>query len=197
LEQADGAATFFAMDAGVDTGPILVQEPFQVGDGDYASDVLSHMDAAIDRALDRWLPKLRESTTLEGAPQDEADASFRGRRAPKDGEINWSASAIEIARLVRATSRPHPGARTFYAGSTITIWRAAAVESECVGAVGRVLRVGGDSFLVQTGDGCLEVLEFETEAGASIPGVGARLTIAVEAEIAKLRADIEDLKQQL
>jgi methionyl-tRNA formyltransferase len=206
LESRPGAATFFLMDEGVDSGPILAQvlaqEPFFVGPRDNARDVVARMLEAIDRALGRWLPALRAGH-WDPVPQDHRQATMYGRRAPDDGLIQWSKPAKQIDALVRAASAPHPGAYTYCAGNKLIVWR---VEPETAtpwrGVPGRVLTVeDGKGPLVQTGDGLLWLSEIEEVAsGDGRPAIlplkpGIRLGYAPEDDIHRLRRRVRELER--
>ena len=200
LDVEDGASTFFLLNEGVDAGPILVQEPFAVAEGDDAGDVVETLEAAIDRGLDRWLPRLREGV-LEATPQDEARATYNGRRSPEDGLLDWSRPAAELARLVRAAARPHPGAFTYSEGERIVVWQAEpAPDCPYRGVVGRVLTTeASGAALVQTGDGVLRLNEWAAaETGETPPlRVGRRLGIEPQTEIAALRTLVESLTERV
>jgi methionyl-tRNA formyltransferase len=156
LDAQPGAATFFLIDEGVDSGPIFVQETFEVTPDDYASDVGQKLISATERALDRWLPELLTGV-WNPRPQDEVLATYNGRRIFDDGLLDWNRSSDEIHALIRAASTPHPGAYTWYQGRKLIVWRA-ELEKHLPwrGAVGRVLHTEIDrGALIQTGDGLL------------------------------------------
>lgn len=171
----DGAATFFVLEGEADAGAIFVQEPFAVAKDAYAMDVIESVRAAIDRALDRWLPSLLAGE-WNPVPQDEAKASWYGKRAPEDGLIDWRLPAAEIHRLVRAASRPYPGAFTHLRGRKMLVWRARIADVPFRGVIARILDVRDGSLLVQTGDGLLWIDEYELVDGAPAPKllVGAK-----------------------
>jgi methionyl-tRNA formyltransferase len=202
LEGRPGAANFFLMDEGADSGPILVQEPFYVGEQDYAADVWASMEAAIDRALDRWLPRLLAGEWLP-QPQNHNRATYYARRAPSDGNISWFHPVHEIHALIRASSHPHPGAYTYLGNHQVIIWRAQIEHSLPMhGVVGRVLSVEDDrGALVQASDGLIWLNEFEIVAQADIPSpklrVGVRLGYAPEDEIYRLHKQIYTIEERL
>lgn len=200
LDNRPGAATFFLMDEGMDSGPILVQQPFFVTSADYANDVVDKLEEAIDKALDNWLPQLL-SGQWQPQPQDNALATYNGRRAPTDGLIDWHDSAKSIHALIRATSRPHPGAYTYVSANKLIIWRAELEQSlPHRGVVGRVLLVDSDKgCLIQTGDGLLWLTETEFVAteSPSAMRVGMKMGYSVDDELYRLKQKMVTLEQRL
>jgi methionyl-tRNA formyltransferase len=203
MEGRSGAATFFMMNEKADAGPILVQEPFPVTDADYSADVVGKLEAAMDIALDRWLPRLKEGE-WEAVPQAEERATFYGKRAPEDGVIRWEWPAAKILSLIRAASRPYPGAYTFFGDRKWIVWRA---EMETAvpfrGVAGRVLDFDkSKGFLVQTGDGLLWLTQTEFESAPTgehplAPKVGALLGYGAENEIYLLKQRVAALETLL
>lgn len=200
LDAIPGAATFFVMDEGADSGPILVQEPFDVRSADDAEQVTASLEQAIVRALDRWLPKLLAGE-WNPQPQDDTAATYHGKRAPEDGWIDWNKSAREIDALIRAAGRPHPGAFTFLKDRKLLVWRSQLdTTTPFRGVIGRVLLTDPKcGALVQTGDGLLWLSEVAWSDGdISKPpklAVGQRLGYVVEDEINQLKARIAELEK--
>lgn len=203
LDATPGAATFFVMDEGADSGPILVQEPFAVHPTDDAADVTRSLEQAIVRALDRWLPRLL-SGEWDPQPQDDTLATYHAKRAPEDGWIDWTKSACEIDALIRAAARPHPGAYTYLKDRKLLIWRAAIETAYPIrGVIGRVLLTDPQrGALVQTGHGLLWLHEVawadakETTKPAKLI-VGQRLGYVVEDELAQLKHRVTELERLL
>jgi methionyl-tRNA formyltransferase len=195
-----GAATFFLMDEGTDSGAILVQEPFPVAKDARSSDVIDEVRAAIGRALDRWIPRLVKGE-WNPAPQDHSKATYLGKRGAEDGLIDWSQSALEIDRLVRTAGRPYPGAYTYVKDAKLLIWRTEVDRSNLHrGVTGRVLEIDGDgAMLVQTGHGRLWLRETEFQANGERPrvAVGTRLGYAAENEIYVLRRRVAELERRI
>ncbi len=199
LDATPGAATFFVMDEGADSGPILVQESFAVRPTDDAEQVTASLEQAIVRALDRWLPRLLAGE-WDPQPQDDTAATYHGKRAPEDGWIDWNKSAREIDTLIRAAGRPHPGAFTFLKDRKLLVWRAELdTATPFRGVIGRVLLTDPQrGALVQTGDGLLWLSEVAAADGDSkLPklAVGQRLGYVVDEEINQLKARIAELEK--
>jgi methionyl-tRNA formyltransferase len=194
----DGAATFFVLEQDADSGAIFVQEPYHVVPGMYGAEVIEEVRAAIDRGLDRWLPKLIAGE-WQATPQDEARASFWGKRAPEDGLIDWSRPAEEIARLVRTASRPYPGAYTYARDAKLVVWRASVSDLPFRGVPGRILQRWTDGrALVQCGSGLLMLEDCEREDREAVRlTTGQRLGYAAEDEINRLKREIAELRRLL
>lgn len=196
LDQIDGAASFFLIGEGVDDGPILVQQPFKIEQTDDAAVVEQKILIAEAMALDNLLPRLKEEG-LRSVGQDHAEASWYGRRVSEDGWIDWHCQADDIARLVRASTRPHPGAFTYCQDEIITIWRAEVEIRAEKGVIGRVLSVDARrSFVVQCGQGILKVTSWEASKDWS-PRVGQKLGYYSEAEIYRLRSQVGGLAERV
>jgi methionyl-tRNA formyltransferase len=197
-DRTNGAATFFLLGNGVDDGAIFVQEQFAVNTDDHASEVESKMLEALDRALDRWLPRF-VTGEWNPIPQDESLATYNEIRKPDDGIIDWHQTDDEIYSHIRATSRPHPGAYTFVNDNKLIIWRAQIDNNIPIrGIVGRILRINEEKQpLVQTGRGLIRLIDFEWESSQySYPQlrVGTRLGYVSQNEIFDLRQRVTTLE---
>ncbi len=197
MRREDGAATFFRLREEVDAGPILAQQPFHVAEGDDAGTVETKMLEAEAAALDEWLPTLSERK-LRGFEQAHDRATFYGRRTPSDGLVDWHDTARAIDRLVKTSTRPHPGAFTYQGDEIVTLWSATfETGSPFSGVVGRILSVAADGgFLVQCGGDVLRV-ETWTAESAWRPRVGVRLGYEPQYEIHRLKRHCRALESRL
>ena len=203
LDAANGAATFFVMTGEADAGGILAQETFDVSPTDYVGDVAKAQFEAIERALEAWIPLLLAGH-WNPRPQHDDLATWNGRRAPADGLIDWNRPAGEIHSLIRAVSRPFPGAYSHHHGQKLVVWRA-ELESELPfrGVTGRILKIDPErGALVQTGDGLLwlvEVKRIDSDGETTSPrlAVGSRLGMAVEDGQAAMMVQIEKLQRRV
>ncbi len=156
-EQETGVTTM-KIDAGMDTGDILLtrQEPIRDDDTtETLSDRLSVMGADL---MVETLRKL-ERGEIVPQPQDSRLATPAPRLKKSDGRIDWTQPGVELARRVRGLA-PWPGAYTTFRGKNLHIWRAVAAPAPGGAqlAPGTVFTEGG-RLAVASGEGTLLVLE--------------------------------------
>lgn len=187
LENKTASATFFLMGEGADDGPIFIQSLFEVQKDDDATVVEEKIKEHIGKSLDVWLPELKKGI-WNPEPQDDAMASWYGKRAPEDGWINWNNSSEYLNRLIKASSKPHPGAYTYYKDFKVVIWKSQLETSlKIKGVVGRVLLIEENKgYLIQCGQGLLWIRDIDTNSERK-PRVGDKLGYNVEDEIYKIK----------
>jgi methionyl-tRNA formyltransferase len=201
LEQPAAANLFFLSDD-PDAGDIIDQRPVEVRPDDYAQDLIDRTNAVLEQMVHDLCPALR-SGRIARRPQNHAEATWYGRRTPEDGRVDWRGSTAEIHRLVRAVSRPYPGAFTDYGAQRLIVWRAQPHERrDHVGTIGQIVRVDPErGLLVQTGDGLIWLTEVTDAAGAMMKPceiqVGRRLGASPEARIEELELRVRALENQI
>ncbi len=193
LNESQGAATFFLMTTAVDNGPIFIQDFFEVTDKDTANTVEEKVILSIRSALDRWLPELKLGN-WDPIHQQEREATYYEKRTPQDGWINWNNGADDIETLIRATTKPYPGAYTFFKTFKVIVWAARVEENiKITGVIGRVLLSKNNELLIQTGKGLiwLEDFEFEDYSGSRTLAfplkVGDKFGYNLEFELFKIK----------
>lgn len=197
LGKVQGAATFFKMDEGMDSGSIWSQVNYDVDQNDDATSVIHQILKAIEKALDAVLPDLKKGIFMT-TPQDESKATYLGKRNPEDGIIDWEQSAANIHRLIRATTKPLPGAYTYLGTKKIVIWNASISEiTNHLGVVGRIVIADATSGIhIQTGAGLLKLENIEGINSDDLK-VGNTLGFHFEKEYFKLSDRIEIIENQL
>lgn len=113
--------TFFKMDEGVDTGPILDQYEISLPSDETATTLYSKVNEAHVNLIRQIWPKL-QADSIKGEIQDESKASYWEGRTPADGELFWHMGVQNVDRLVRATTHPYPGAYVMEDGKKYIIW---------------------------------------------------------------------------
>ncbi len=152
----------FFIDQGVDSGDILGQQEFIIEDTDYASDVSRKIEDAAGILFRRVLKQILDGT-YERIKQNEEEATYTLKRTPGDGQIDWNSPIADIHRLIRAVSRPYPGAFGMYDSKhQIIIWRAEKCENtKYIGMNGQIAEISGNEMLVVCRDGLLRVTEYK------------------------------------
>lgn len=154
--------TIMRMDAGLDTGPILLAEPEPIGPDDTAAtltDRLAVRGAALAvEALDRL-----EAGDLEAVPQTGAGASYAHKVSAGEAAIDWGGSARGIERSVRAY-HPWPGAWTTRAGERLKVQRAAVVPGAADAPPGTIVEIDPRP-VVASGEGRVALVEVQPAGG--------------------------------
>lgn len=159
----------FKIDAGVDSGAILGSRQFELTDHDdivssYRKTVIVGAEIIGD-VLSNWDARLAAASL-----QDEEGVAYLPQRKDEDGAIDWTQSSEDVCRLVRALTRPYPGAHTKTARSPVRIWRArpiGCVPPDLEVACGTVIDAAADGTLVvRAGDGYVFVDEYEAQGPA-------------------------------
>ena len=125
---SETGVTIMLIDAGVDTGPTLLQRTLPISDDDTTGSLTTKLAALGASALLEVLP-LWVQGKITPQPQDEQLASHTRMLRKEDGEIVWNHPAEVLARAVRAFT-PWPSAYTNWRGKLLKIISAHAVPSE-------------------------------------------------------------------
>ncbi|MEY8396465.1 methionyl-tRNA formyltransferase [Lachnospiraceae bacterium 45-P1] len=154
--------TLFKIDEGADTGDIIDQEPFEIGEDDYSDNVLNKLHEALLKLYKRALPDLMDGTYAL-TKQDHSKATYCLRRAPEDGQIDWNLPGKDLVRFIRAVSRPYPGAFSYYDHEyKIIIWRAKIEENtKYYGFPGQIAELSDEQMIIVLKDGLLVVEDYE------------------------------------
>ena len=155
----------------LDAGDILLQRQIPIGpDEDFGS--LHDRLAALGAQAATETMALLHQRAAPRIPQSHNDATPAPPIARQELTIDWTRSAGELARLVRALS-PAPGARTARQGDLLKILAAEAGKNagEEKGVPGRVREVTRDGFWVEAGSGCLFVRRVQP-AGRKVMAAG-------------------------
>ncbi len=154
--------TTMQMDAGLDTGGILLQRELEISEDENAPELMKKLSVLGADLLSETLAMYDE---LTAQPQDDERATLAPIMKKEDGLIDWTLSAADISNRVRGF-QPFPTAFTFYNGKKLTIWKAKEVQSSRfkIQSVGEILEAKGDTLLVFcSGDSVLQVDELQLE----------------------------------
>ncbi len=137
-----------------DAGDIMAQKKVEITDNDTARTLHAKCAEAAKEVLDDILPKIKDGSA-KGTAQDESKASYYGGRNPADGEINWNGSATQTRNLVRAVTKPFPGAFSYVSSRKVIFWQTSEVASEASARPGEILSVA--PLVIACKDGAIKV----------------------------------------
>ncbi|HEX5740658.1 MAG TPA: methionyl-tRNA formyltransferase [Pilimelia sp.] len=142
--------TAHLMDATLDAGPIILQRRVPVGPRDTTVDLFHKTLALFGPITVDGLAEMASGRT-DFAPQDRGKASFFHKRSEEDIRIDWTWSAEELDRLVRAQCPPYPQAFCFHKGRRLEILTARVSEGVYGGTPGRIFYREGDGVAIVAG----------------------------------------------
>lgn len=150
--------TIMQMDEGLDTGPMLLRRSIAVSPEDDAGSLHDRL-AALGAEM---IVETLGATGIEATPQPVDGVTYAAKITRADTMLDWSRSAPELERQVRAM-RPSPGAQTTLDGEPLKIWRARTTEG--IGEAGEVLSAEASGIRVACADGALILEEVQRAGG--------------------------------
>uniref|UniRef100_A0AAU2UXQ6 Formyltransferase family protein n=1 Tax=Streptomyces sp. NBC_00003 TaxID=2903608 RepID=A0AAU2UXQ6_9ACTN len=176
--ERQGGVSLHHMVAEPDAGDLVDQEPFPIGSDDTPLDVYAKLVPAAATVVRRSIPPLLTADAPRW-PQAASKATVFGARRPADGLIDFRYASEDVRNLIRAVTRPYPGAFTYAGAHRVTVWRASHPETPGprvpTTTVGEVLIDGAEMFVV-CGDGRrLRLDDIEIDAHRGNPRSGAHI----------------------
>ena len=153
--------TIMQMDAGLDTGDILLQEEIPLAADETGESLYNKMARLGGELLVKALPMIEEGT-LTPVRQDDSASSYASMLRKEMGNIDWSMPAGKIERLVRGLNS-WPGAYTFMNGKMLKIWGSSVADTEAKGEPGTVAGTDKKAIYVNCGEGVLALEEVQYE----------------------------------
>lgn len=169
LGLTETASSFFFMDESVDSGDVLSQKRLDVQEEDDAATLYERLKEVALNQVEEFTPLLAAGD-FPRIPQNHEKANIWRKRGRADGKIDWRMPANGIYNLVRALTKPYPGAHIEVAGAEIKVWRCEILceinpQDELSNLEpGRVLAANANGLDVRCGDGVvrLKIHEFQT-----------------------------------
>ena len=173
--ERETGVTVFRPDAGVDTGPIVVQRGgVEIRDSDTAGtlyferlyplgvEAMIEAAGAVDRGDARY------------EPQDESRATHQGLVADEDARIDWAADAQAIDRRIRGCD-PQPGAFAIRDGERVRLFGGQLLDTADAGPPGAVVAVDAGRLTIAARGGRISVARVRIGDGAKLPAADAGL----------------------
>ena len=155
--------TIMQMDAGLDTGDMLLMERLPIRAEDSTGSLHDRLAVLGGRLIVEAL-EIAACGGLTAQKQPTEGVNYAHKIEKTEAAIDWTQSAATLARRVRAFN-PFPGAATARAGESVKVWAAHAVDGSSGAAPGAVLAVGEEGIRVQTAEGVLVLTELQRAGG--------------------------------
>ncbi len=146
---AETGVCIMAMEAGLDTGPVLLREATEIGPEDTTGDLHDRLSAMGARLIVEALARLNDLTPR---PQPAQGVTYAEKIDKAEARIDWTRPAVEVDRAIRGLS-PFPGAWCEIGGDRARLLRSRLAEGS--GAPGEVL----SGLKIACGDGAVEILQ--------------------------------------
>jgi methionyl-tRNA formyltransferase len=161
---SDTGVCIMHMDAGLDTGAVLMRESLPISDTDTSASLHDKLAAMGSRLIVDTLSALAQ---LQAKTQSTEGVTYAAKILKDEALIEWQLPAVCLSQRIRAFD-PFPGAHTLCDGQVLKIWSCLAVQGTSHAEPGSVVKLHTDAFDIATGDGILRVTQVQRPGGKRI-----------------------------
>jgi len=158
---SESGVTVMQMEAGLDTGPMLLKVRTPIGPSDTGGSLHDRLAALGAQAVVEAVARLKAGS-LPGERQDDTLATYAHKLSKDEARLDWQRPAAELERLVRAFN-PWPICHSSLAGDVLKVHAARLVPGQ--GEPGRILAAGKDGLTVACGTGALQLTRLQLPGG--------------------------------
>lgn len=156
---AETGVTIMQMDAGLDTGAMLLSESLKLGADETAGELHDRLAMLGARLI---VDALARYDTLTPVAQPASGVTYAAKIGKAEAQLDWTQAADVLARKIRAFN-PFPGATLTLASESVKIWRAETVIG--AGNPGQILAADANGIVVATTQGALRLTELQKPGG--------------------------------
>ena len=164
---AQTGITIMRMEAGLDTGPMLLAETIDIDAQDSTGSLQERLAKLGARLV---VDALGRFDHLVPVSQPTAGVSYANKIDKAEARLDWNQPAMLLARKLRAFN-PFPGALVTLAGEPVKVWRGEVVVAS--GRPGEVLAADATGIVVACGEGALRLTELQKPGGRRVASAGA------------------------
>jgi len=159
--KTETGVTIMYMNAGLDTGDIISICRMEIGEDENYGELQQRMAELGAEELLKVI-RLLEQGEVSRTVQDDTHSTYAERLLSTDEKIDWNHTADKIHCQIRALS-PEPGAYTLWNGKRFKMLASHIIEKESTGEAGKVLAITPKGFIVQAGQGSIEIQVIQKE----------------------------------
>jgi methionyl-tRNA formyltransferase len=167
---AESGVDLMQMEAGLDTGPILLERRTPISGDDTGGSLHDRLSALGADVLADGLQRLLAGDMPAAAPQADEGVTYAHKLDKAEAKLDFQRPAIELERQVRAFD-PWPVAEAEIAGERVRVWAALAIETQHQASPGSVIAAGRDGIDLACSQGALRVLAVQRAGGKRIGAV--------------------------
>ncbi|TAJ22493.1 MAG: methionyl-tRNA formyltransferase [Rugosibacter sp.] len=154
--------TIMQMDAGLDTGAMLLTESLKIGAGETAGELHDRLAALGARLI---VIALAQRNALKPVAQPTSGVTYAAKIRKAEAQLDWNEPADLLARKIRAFN-PFPGATLTLAGEPVKVWRAEPITGS--GSPGQILAADADGIIIAISHGALRLTELQKPGGRRV-----------------------------
>jgi methionyl-tRNA formyltransferase len=163
---AQTGISIMCMEAGLDTGPVLLRKPLSMGPRETAGTLTQ---ALAELGAEAIVEALADLPRLQPEAQDASLATYAAKVAKAEARIDWGQPSEAVDRKIRAFN-PVPGAETLFQGEILKVWEADPAPGN--GPPGTVLEAENGRIRVACGAGSLFLRTLQRAGGRRLDAAG-------------------------
>ncbi|MEA5672497.1 methionyl-tRNA formyltransferase [Pseudomonas sp. MH2] len=161
---AESGVTVMRMEAGLDTGPMLLKVTTPISADDTGGSLHDRLAQLGPGAVVQAIAGLADGS-LQGEVQDDALATYAHKLNKDEARLDWSRPAVELERLIRAFN-PWPVCHSTLDGETVKVLGANLSTGK--GEPGEILSASKDGLVVACADGALSLTRLQLPGGKAL-----------------------------
>ena len=155
------------MEAGLDTGPVISVARCAIDNQDTSGSIYQKLSELGAPTLLAAVEKINSGVAV-AEQQDDSQSTYASKIDKAEALIDWSQSAEEISRRVRAFN-PFPATFSHIGGDRVKIWGASTTDKNSDKSAGTIIDASPEGILVQTGKGELLITEIQLAGKSKMP----------------------------
>jgi len=164
---SETGVTIMQMDLGLDTGAMLHKVTCPIADDETSASLYDKLAELGPQGLLETLAQISNNTAVAEV-QDDEQANYASKLSKEEANIDWTQSAVEIERQVRAFN-PWPVSYTQIAEQNVKIWQTSVSEESTDAQPGTVIAATKQGIQVATGNGVLTLLNMQLAGKKAMP----------------------------